>query len=295
MNQADSEKVNMVLLQSGFMRSKDLESADLVIFNTCSVRQKWEDRVFWILREIEKRNEEKEENKKVITGITGCMVRKSWVAKKYIPEELRDTSKKRKTAKKIDLLENKQEIFNYEDKLFPRSNALDFTFRIEETKFLPHILTAIYWKKIWQEDKFDDYLKQSQQRENPFSASIIIQTWCDNYCSFCIVPYTRWWETSRSEEEILHESKVAVKSWAKEITLLWQNVNSYGKQKNLKLWNSEKSRWNNDNKILKIGIDLDDTLFVVLSQEIINTYNKKYHQILQLDDIVRFDCDFIRK
>lgn len=291
MNQADSEKVNMVLLQSGFLRATKIEDASLVIFNTCSVRQKWEDRVFGILREIFKRDEISWS--KTITGITGCMVRKTGIAKKYIPNKYVSTHKKRKTAKKIDYLEDGNEIFNYEDKLFPRAENLDFTFRIEETKYLPLILTEIYWEKIGQEDKFDDYLKQVQQRENPFSASVIIQTWCDNYCSFCIVPFTRWGEISRPSNEIITECRNAVASWAKEVTLLWQNVNSYGKQKNLKLWNNEKSKWNNEDRKLKIGIDLDDTLFIVLSQEIINAYNKKYHQILNLDDINRFDCNGI--
>jgi len=291
MNQADSEKVNMVLLQSGFMRALNIESADLVIFNTCSVRQKWEDRVFGMLREISKRDELSGKN--TITWITWCMVRKTGIAKKYIPEQYISPHRKRKTAKKIDYLTSENQIFNYEDKLFPRAENLDFTFRIEETKYLPLQLTQIYWEKIWQEDKFDDYLKQVQQRENPSSASIIIQTWCDNYCSFCIVPFTRGWENSRPSDEIITECQDAAVSGAKEVTLLGQNVNSYGKQKNLKLWNSEKSRWNSDSKNLKIGIDLDDTLFIVLSSEVINAYNKKYHQILKIDDITRFDCNGI--
>lgn len=291
MNQADSEKVNMVLLQSGFMKARDIEEADLVIFNTCSVRQKWEDRVFGMLREIEKRK--KKDGKKIISGITGCMVRKTWIAKRYIPENKLDTSRKRKTAKKIDFISDEGGIFNYEDKLFPRSETLDFTFRIEETRFVPHILSQIYGTRIGKEDKFDDYLKQVQQRENPFSASVIIQTGCDNYCSFCIVPYTRGGETSREHDEILKECKAAVADGAHEVTLLGQNVNSYGKQQNLKLWNKEKSRWNNTQKTLKIGIDLDDTLFIVLSDEIVNAYNKKYHQILKLDDITRYDCNGI--
>jgi len=142
------------------------------------------------------------------------------MAKRYIPEELQDNNKKRKTAKKIDYLDAKEEIFNSEDKLFPRSNQLDFVFRIEESKYVPHILSQIYGKKIGQEDKYDDYLKQVQQRENPFSASVIIQTGCDNYCSFCIVPYTRGGEISRSSDEILLECENAVKNGAKEITLL---------------------------------------------------------------------------
>ncbi len=232
---------------------------------------------------------------KILTGITGCMVRKTWMAKRYIPEELQDNNKKRKTAKKIDYLDAKEEIFNSEDKLFPRSNQLDFVFRIEESKYVPHILSQIYGKKIGQEDKYDDYLKQVQQRENPFSASVIIQTGCDNYCSFCIVPYTRGGEISRSSDEILLECENAVKNGAKEITLLWQNVNSYGKQKNLKLWNTEKSKWNNDNTHLKIWVDLDDTLFVVLWEELLERYNQKFHDIVQMHDIDTFDCGGIKE
>lgn len=293
MNQADSEKVNMVLLQSGFLKAKSIEDANLVIFNTCSVRQKGEDRVFWMLREIEKLNNTRQENNKIIAWITGCMVRKTGIAKRYIPEDLLDTSKKRKTAKKIDYITEQQGIYNYEDKLFPRSETLDFTFRIEETKFVPFILTQVYGERIGKEDKFDDYLKQVQQRENPFSASVIIQTGCDNYCSFCIVPYTRGWEVSRDSSEILDECRGAVEAGAKEITLLGQNVNSYGKQKSLKLWNREKSKWNNEDTKLKIGIDLDDTLFVVLCQEIIDAYNTKYNEILKLDDIVAYNMNGI--
>jgi tRNA-2-methylthio-N6-dimethylallyladenosine synthase len=70
-------------------------------------------------------------------------------------------------------------------------------------------------------------LKAKQLRENPASATIIIQTGCDNYCSYCIVPYTRGKESSRSIEDIITEAKEAVKNGAKEINLVGQNVNSY--------------------------------------------------------------------
>ena len=236
MNQADSEKINMVLLQSGFVKIPDWEKADLIIFNTCSIRQKAEDRVFWMAEEVYKKN-------KIIVWITWCMVRKTGMNKKYFEKE-----KKRTVAKKIEFLENKRSILNNDDKLFPRLwEKLDFTLRIEETKMLPLILTQIYNEKIWQDDKFDDYLKQIQLRENPSSANIIIQTGCDNYCSFCVVPYTRWKEFSRSIWEILEECESAVKSWAKEINLIWQNVNSYWKQfVEKKLWNEKKSRWQSE-------------------------------------------------
>lgn len=241
MNKADSEKINMLLLQSGFMKVNDIKNADLVILNTCSVRQKWEDRVFWYLQEIKQINKgrEKDSKPKIISGITGCMVRKTWMNEIYL-----DENNKRNKAKQIELLKSESGIFNNDDKLFPRMPNLDFTLRIEEVKYLSFILSHIYGEKVWSDDKFDDYLKMAQHRENNFQASVIVQTWCDNFCTFCIVPYTRWREISREHSEIIEEIKNLAKSWTKEISLVGQNVNSYWKQKNLKLWNEEKSKWN---------------------------------------------------
>lgn len=240
MNQADSEKINMILLQSGFVMTKKWVDADLIIFNTCSVRQKWEDKVFSLLTEINK--EKIKTNKNFIVWITGCMVRKTWVAWKYLNDYKRDKN----NAKNIVLTKEKSAIFNNDDKLFPRSDSkLDFVFRIEDTNYLPHILTHIFWENIWTDYTFNDYLKTKQLRENSAQAIIIIQTWCDNYCTYCIVPYTRWKEKSRSIDDILAEAKEAVKNWAKEITLVWQNVNSYWKQWiDSKFWNEEKGKWN---------------------------------------------------
>ncbi|MCP4523108.1 MAG: MiaB/RimO family radical SAM methylthiotransferase [Candidatus Gracilibacteria bacterium] len=242
MNKADSEKVNMILLQSGMMKTSDWKNADLVIYNTCSVRQKGEDRVFGMSEEIKKENERRKEigdSRYILTGITGCMVRKTGVNSQYI-----QTENKRKKAKVIEYIKSQDGIFNNDDKLFPRLPSLDFTFRIEEVKYLPFILTHIYGEKIGSDDKFDDYLKSKQLRENPASASVIIQTGCDNYCTFCIVPYTRGREISRPHNEIVDEVRELVLTGTKEISLVGQNVNSYGKQSNKKLWNEEKSTWN---------------------------------------------------
>lgn len=240
MNQADSEKINMILLQSWFIKINEWKDADLVIFNTCSVRQKWEDRVFGMLTEISREN--KNNNKKILVWITGCMVRKTWIDWKYLDDYKRDKNK----AKNIILVNSESAIFNNDDKLFPRSEwKLDFTLRIEDTKYLPLILTHILKEPIWKDYSFDDYLKSKQLRENPAQATIIIQTWCDNYCTFCIVPYTRWKENSRNIDDIVNEAKDAVNKGAKEITLVWQNVNSYGKQwVEKKFWNEEKGKWN---------------------------------------------------
>ncbi len=245
MNQADSEKINMILLQSWFIKISDWRDANLVIFNTCSVRQKWEDRVFWMLTDISKEN--KKNKKNILVWITGCMVRKTWIDTKYLDNYKRDKN----NAKKIILANNESSIFNNDDKLFPRSdNKLDFTLRIEDTKYLPLILTHILKEPIWKDNSFDDYLKSKQLRENPSQATIVIQTWCDNYCTFCIVPYTRWKEKSRTIEEIVKEAKEAVENWAKEITLVWQNVNSYWKQLlDKKYWNEEKGKWNIDKSL----------------------------------------------
>ncbi len=240
MNQADSEKINMILLQSGFFRVNNWKDADLVIFNTCSVRQKWEDKVFWMLEEIDREN--KKNKKNIIVWITGCMVRKTGIDSKYLDDYKRDKNK----AKNIVITNNNSAIFNNDDKLFPRSdNKLAFTLRIEDTKYLPLILTHILWESFWSDYSFDDYLKQKQLRENPASAIIIIQSWCDNYCTYCIVPMTRWKENSRTILDIVNEAKEAVLNWAKELTLVWQNVNSYWKQWiDKKFWNEEKWKWN---------------------------------------------------
>ncbi len=231
MNIADSEKLNMILLQAWLIKAKETEAADIVIFNTCSVRQKWEDRVFWYIEKIFK-NTKKTKTQKPIIWITWCMVKKTWVNKKYLEKE-----SKRNRAKTIELLENSKQIFNNDDKLFPRTDKIDFVFRIEEIKYLSLILSHIFSEHIWQDHKFDDYLKIKQLRENKAIWTTIIQTWCNNYCTYCIVPYTRWKEKSRNISEIVKEVTETVESWAKEIILVGQNVNSYWKNTLMTWWN----------------------------------------------------------
>lgn len=236
MNIADSEKINMLLAQAWITRCSDPLSADLIIINTCSVRKKWEDKVYSLMHDILKTN--KKNWKKCIIWLTWCMVRKTW-----IKQWLYETQWKRIAARKIETLSDADWIFNSDDKIFWRTDKVDFVFRIEDLSFLTKILSLLFKKEIWNDSKYYDYLKLKQLQENPWSANIVIQTWCDNFCSYCIVPHTRWREISRWVQDILNDINDAVSKWTKEVVLIWQNVNSYWKESKARLWNLKDLKW----------------------------------------------------
>ena len=238
MNQADSQKVVMVLMQSGCTRTPHVEEADFAIFNTCSVRQKGEDRVFGFLQKVKEAGEKR--GRPILAGLTGCMVRKTGLRRDFHP-----AWKGRENTTKISLLDRADagSVYNEDDRLFAQTKTIDFLFRIEETAALPQLLTAMYGRHIGQDDKFQDYLRIAQHRDNPSSADVIVQTGCDNFCTFCIVPQTRGREISRPLADVVEEVRQAVAGGAKEATLLGQNVNSYGKETKKALWNSEELKW----------------------------------------------------
>ncbi len=177
------------------------------------------------------------------------MVRKSGMARKYLldAEGKLDDKFSRKNTTKITLLESSDGLWNYDDELFIRSPDIDFVFRIEEVTMLTKILSLITGEELGNDAKFNEYLAVKQLQENPASANVIIQTGCDNFCSFCIVPHTRGREISRPQDEIVSEIREVVKTGTREITLLGQNVNSYGKETKKKLWNAEELTWANKN------------------------------------------------
>lgn len=215
MNRADSEKVDAVLFASGLHKTFNVLDADIVIVNTCSVRKKGEDRVYSLVHDIAKAS--KKTGKKTIMGITGCMVRKTGLQKTHYQT---DTEKiPTKIPKHIQLLTDEFSLFNSDDQLL-KKDSVDFVFRIEETGQLPKILSAVLQTQIGNDAKIDEYLRLKQLREKNGSANVIIQTGCDNFCTFCIVPHTRGRETSRDEGEIIKEVQEAVKNGHKEVILL---------------------------------------------------------------------------
>jgi tRNA-2-methylthio-N6-dimethylallyladenosine synthase len=201
MNYSDSERVAAILEKSGYRPTAEIGETDLFIFNTCSIRQKGEDRVLGTLRNVAAL---KKANPRLLIGMTGCMVRKTG-------------SRNSKWQDKDELLQKLKE--------------LDFVFNIRETHRLPEVLLEAEPQlelPNLEETGLNDYLKIQPQYTSPFQAFVPIQIGCDKYCTYCIVPYSRGREQSRPLQEIVDECRKLVENGCKEITLVGQTVNSYG-------------------------------------------------------------------
>ena len=236
MNTADSEKIRTVLLRAGCSVAESIDDADVLLLNTCSVRKKGEDRVHGIIRESVRRAESLGRTLRV--GVTGCMVRKTGLARRHIPEPVTRT-----VPRGIEHIVSAAALLNSDDKLVARFPMIDFVVRIEEVGYLPQILSIVTGQEVGSDVRRDDYLRIQQVRTTPETASIVVQTGCDNFCAFCIVPSARGREVSRDMGEIVTEVREAVVHGAREIFLLGQNVNSYGKTERAKLWNADSLTW----------------------------------------------------
>lgn len=191
MNELDTELMAGQLQNRGLLAAPDEESADLLIFNTCSIRDLAERKVMGKLGRIGRGT------KRQMIGVTGCMA----------------------MAKKDSLFRK----FPHLDFIVGTNNISDLSAVIDE---------ALYSEKqiCKTEDRFEenlDYL--SAKRDNALKAQVSIIRGCDKFCTYCVVPYTRGSEVSRPPESIVEECKRLVDQGYKEITLLGQNVNSYGK------------------------------------------------------------------
>jgi tRNA-2-methylthio-N6-dimethylallyladenosine synthase len=202
MNYSDTERMESYLQALGYDKAPSFEEADLIMFNTCSIRQSAEDRVYGHMRTIEQM---RRQHKKITVVITGCMVRKS--SSRYSSER---------------------------DKLFNTSRELDIALRTEELPKLAMLARELDPEsKIPEikEESLEDYFKISpthSSHQSKAQAFVAISNGCDKFCTYCIVPYSRGREKSRDVQEILKECTQLVENGCKEITLIGQTVNSYG-------------------------------------------------------------------
>ncbi len=193
-NEADSEKIVGIFLQMGYRISDTPEDADVVIFNTCAVREHAEKKALSVIGRL-KAN--KALNKELIIGVCGCMAAES------------------KTVEKI-----KQSYhfvsFTLEPNMLHKIPEIIYSIRTEQKR--------IFMLGI---DKGDVVEGLPTVNKHPHRAYVSIMYGCNNFCSYCIVPYTRGRERSRDSATVINECREHIRNGVKEITLLGQNVNSY--------------------------------------------------------------------
>lgn len=195
-NVSDSEKIKGMLSQMGYEFTDTKEQADLILFNTCAVREHAEDRVFGnvgALKALKKRHPS------VIIALCGCMMEQEHVANRI-------------------------------------KNSFSFVNLVFGTHSLNHFPELMYKtitgeKRVFERGIDDHTLTEGipTRRDGDFKAWLPVMYGCDNFCSYCVVPYVRGRERSRKPDNILKEAKEIIASGYKDITLLGQNVNSYGK------------------------------------------------------------------
>ena len=192
LNENDSEKICGMVEKMGYTKTDNILSADLVIYNTCCVRENAEEKLFGKLGEVKKLKEAKG----TIIAIGGCMMQE-----KHIVDKI-------KKSYKYDVIFGTHTLHKFPKDLY---NA------IMESKKVTDILDI------------DGEIIEGLpiKREDNIRASVTIMNGCNNFCTYCIVPYVRGRERSRSPEDILKEVESLAKAGYKEITLLGQNVNSY--------------------------------------------------------------------
>ena len=218
MNVSDSERIAGFLEARQILPAKDMPKADIVIFNTCGVRKMAEDRAYGQIHNLWKNNPKT----KII--VTGCLANR-----KDIQEKL-----KNKVALFCEIKDFPEKISNLKFKIsnqIPISNDL-ISKKNNHSKFDNSKLNRNSKLKIQNSSNQPcDYLELTPNYSTPHTAYVPIMTGCNNFCSYCVVPYARGREVSRPAEEILSEIKKLIKSGVKEITLLGQNVNSYKSKK----------------------------------------------------------------
>lgn len=193
LNENDSEKLCGMLEKMGYTKTEKQNDADLALFNTCCVRENAEDKLFGKLGELKRLKEQKG----IIIAIGGCMMQE-----KHITDKIKES------YPFVDILFGTHTLHKFPE---------DLCEVIEEKRKLEDILDI--------DGKIYEGLPI--KRDSKIKASVTIMNGCNNFCSYCIVPYVRGRERSRQPRDIIEEVKKLAKEGYKEITLLGQNVNSY--------------------------------------------------------------------
>lgn len=195
MNERDSEKLKGILKAAGYELTES-EKADVVLYNTCTVRENADTRVFGRLGYL---NTIKKKNKEMIIGLCGCMGQEPHVVEKL-----------KESYKFVDLIFGTFNVYKLAELLYAR------------------ITSGNSIIDVWEESKeFVELLPT--ERKYSFKSGVNIMYGCDNFCTYCIVPYVRGREKSRPVEDIVDEIKRLTETGVVEVCLLGQNVNSYGK------------------------------------------------------------------
>ena len=195
-NEADSEKLRGYLAEMGYGFTKDEFQADVIVVNTCAVREHAEMRVFGNVGAL---NHTKKARPSQIIAVCGCMVQQPHIAEKI-----------KKSYPIVDLVFGPHELWRFPE-------------------LLEKAMTGK--KRIFATEKSDGTVAEGipQRRDGSVKAWLSIMYGCNNFCTYCIVPYVRGRERSRLPEDVVAEARQLVAEGYKDITLLGQNVNSYGK------------------------------------------------------------------
>ena len=218
MNYSDSERIAGVLELANYKKTLQESDADLIVINMCSVR---ESAVSRISGNFHKYKKYKKKNPNFKTVITGCVLESDKEKFGKLFDLVIDIKEIEKLPKRLKNISNNKILLEFKTSQPSSSN--------QKTEILRQAQDD---KDKLQDNNINDYFSINPQHESKTTAYVPIMTGCNNFCSYCVVPYTRGLEYSRPAKEILDEIKTLINKGYKEIILLGQNVNSYSPDKN---------------------------------------------------------------
>lgn len=195
MNEHDSETIKGLLEQMGYRPTEERKEADIILLNTCAIRENAEDKVFGELGHLKHLKIEKPD---MLLGVCGCMAQEEGVVKRILQKH----------------------------------GFVDLVFGTHNIHRLPHLIQEALFSKemvveVWSKE--GDIVENLPKKREGLRGWVNIMYGCDKFCTYCIVPYTRGKERSRRPEDVIAEVRELARQGFKEITLLGQNVNAYGK------------------------------------------------------------------